>query len=386
MTVNTRFLIGYSLLILSYSIYYTVSRPLFGIDLYERGFIFFIAGAEYLPAIFSFLFGSMSDYFGRKKILYLTFIGLFPLAYIFLATKREAIIVFISTYSFFHTLALTISISMILENRASVGRNYSLLGLASGFGWALGSSLAWIAYLSLGKHFFAFLLSITYLAGVCGIISGYRGKDKEGGSKILLGLRSVYRDVGWFFPILLLAYIGTIIGSNMNAILLDYKLKEFIQSEFSGAIDNTRILYGLFYAGLPVMVAIPARIIAGKLADKGKDKTLFTLSIISYILIYVTLPFMPPLLFLLVWLIPVYPFYDTSIYSISSRETTSHEASISGFLSSITSLAGFLVILINLLIKNVNITVYVFLVLITLTISLLLFTCKARAKRSEMNG
>jgi len=67
----------------------------------------------------------------------------------------------------------------------------------------------------------------------------------------------------------------------------------------------------------------------------------------SYLVLFLVLPFTPPILYILLWLIPIYPFYDTSIYAILSRNTNKYEATATGFLASINSLAGVLIIILN---------------------------------------
>jgi len=380
MRVTLRFALGYALLAFAYSVYYTISRPLYGVDLYGHSFVLFIAGAEYVPAVFSFLLGSISDAYGRKKILCLSLLGAIPLAVIFLNENQGVILLSISLYSFFYTLAVMISISVVLERRENIGRNYSIIGLASGFGWAFGSSLAWFLHEALAKGIFIFILVSAYITGIYGLFTGYVGDDKKASRKVLVGLRVVYRNLSWFLPVLLLAYIGTAMGSNLNAVILDDKLHSFVEDFLSDVITNSRLLYGLFYAGLPVLIAIPARIIAGKLVDRGKERTLFISSIIAYLLIFPLLPFMSPLIFLLIWLIPVYPFYDTSIYAISARSTGSHESTISGYISTVTSLAGLLVIIINYIVYGMGTLAYVALTALFLLASLAMFLLSGGGK------
>jgi MFS family permease len=126
MRVAFRFALGYALLSFTYSIYYTVSRPLYGVDVYGRSFVLFIAGAEYIPAVFSFLIGSLSDFIGRRRFMLFSIMGAAPLALIFLQREPLPLLLSISLYSFFNGLASMIGLSSVLESRE--GRGEELLG------------------------------------------------------------------------------------------------------------------------------------------------------------------------------------------------------------------------------------------------------------------
>jgi MFS family permease len=192
MRVAFRFALGYALLSFTYSIYYTVSRPLYGVDVYGRSFVLFIAGAEYIPAVFSFLIGSLSDSIGRRRFMLFSIMGAAPLALIFLQREPLPLLLSISLYSFFNGLASMIGLSSVLESRKDVGRNYSVIGLASSLGWAGGSSIAWLLYKGLGEKLFVALLVLAYLFGLYGLYSGYAGKEREAMGSVLGGLRTVY--------------------------------------------------------------------------------------------------------------------------------------------------------------------------------------------------
>jgi hypothetical protein len=54
-------IIGLMTLNIVYSLYYIISRPLLGVDLYGSWIILYIASAEYTPSLFSFILGALSD-------------------------------------------------------------------------------------------------------------------------------------------------------------------------------------------------------------------------------------------------------------------------------------------------------------------------------------
>jgi hypothetical protein len=72
----------------------------------------------------------------------------------------------------------------------------------------------------------------------------------------------------------------------------------------------------------------------------------------------------------LLWIIPIYPFYDTSIYAVISRSTRMYEATSTGFLASVNSLAGLLIIILNTITPIRGISDYVIQISLFLGLSL----------------
>ncbi|WP_448579053.1 hypothetical protein [Thermosphaera sp.] len=149
--VNVLYLLGLGLLNTVYSMYVVISRPFYGRDIYGEWFVFYLVSAEYIPALFSFLIGALSDVYGRRKILWLSLPGSLLIWHTFMFDNWLLKILAVAGYSFTHNIAITIALSNILEDRGNVGKNYSRAGLASGLGWGLARRLP--------GHYFLTLLS-----------------------------------------------------------------------------------------------------------------------------------------------------------------------------------------------------------------------------------
>jgi MFS family permease len=105
-------ILGLSVINMAYGLYYTVSRPLFGVDLY---------GAEYAPSLFSFLLGALGDSIGRRKLMAIGLVGAIPLFAVFTLSDWRHIVASVGFFYLFSGLVSTMAISSIIEDRARVG-------------------------------------------------------------------------------------------------------------------------------------------------------------------------------------------------------------------------------------------------------------------------
>jgi MFS family permease len=360
-------ILGLSVINMAYGLYYTVSRPLFGVDLYGAWMVLYLYGAEYAPSLFSFLLGALGDSIGRRKLMAIGLVGAIPPFAVFTLSDWRHIVASVGLFYLFSGLVSTMAISGIIEDRARVGSKYSLAGLGMGIGWGISSLIAWPLFRSLDRYLFATVLATLYATGTILVVLGYTGKEREEGARPISALETVFTELYWFTPVILFSSIGLSVASSVTAILLDYKVREL------GLVPrdiDPRLLYGLFYGTLPVLAGVPARFIAGRLVDRGVERHLLLASIVSYLALFLALPFTPPLLYVLLWIIPIYPFYDTSIYAVISRSTRMYEATSTGFLASVNSLAGVLIILLNTITPIRGIADYVIQVSVFLGLSL----------------
>lgn len=366
--VNLLYLLGFGLLNTVYSIYVVISRPLYGRDVYGEWFVFYLVSAEYIPALFSFFVGALSDVYGRRKILWLSLPGSLLIWLTFTVENWLLKILAVAGYAFMHNIAITIALSSVLEDRVNVGKNYSRVGLASGLGWGVGSTIAWPVFLNTSIQMFAQIVSATYLLGIILVMIGYGGKMRDMAGDLKTGYIETLKRVKWFTPLMLTSYIGLAVGGAFNSLLMDEKISQ-LRIILSDGVEN-RYFYGIFYGGLPVLIGAPTRPLIGRLIDKGYAREALATALLSYLALFTVLPFTPPVLFIILWLIPIYPLYDTSLYSIISWKTERFEASASGFVASITSLAGISILILNTVLTIESIEVYMGLIVFMFTLSI----------------
>lgn len=353
--------LGYHLLFLAYSMYHTTTRPLFGSDIYDPSFLVRLAGAEYSLVALSFLVGGVGDLLGRRRLLAVSSLGFIPLLMVFYAPGvRGLVLVSAALYSLSHYTAVITAISYALEDRSSVGRRFSMLGIASSLGWFFGSTIAWPLFMTIGNEAFAPFVSALYLVGIYLLgISHPRGKEareKRSSDNILRPVAYATRSMGRVLLAVIFAGCLNIVGTSYCAVLLDARVQELT----SALLDQkaSRTLYGLFYGGIPTLLGVPARLLAAKVVDNGLHYEAFVGSVLSYLVLYTLLPFTPPLLFVILWQIPVYPFYDTSMFAIASRRTSSFESSVSGLMLTATSISGITVLCVTSLLGDISLGLY----------------------------
>lgn len=366
--ISLKYLMGLGLLNTAYSMYVVISRPLYGNDVYGEWFVFYLVSAEYTPALFSFIVGGLSDVYGRRRVLWLSLLGSLLLWHLFTVENWVLKILAVAGYAFSHNLAVTIALSSVLEDRVNVGRNYSWAGLASGAGWGVGSTIAWPLLLNTPVETFAYIVSATYALGVVLVAAGYGGKSRDSAGGLKTGFAETLRRVKWITPLMLASYIGLAVGGAFNSLLMDEKIRQ-LQIVLNEGADG-RYLYGFFYGGLPVLLGTPVRPLIGRLIDKGYAKEALAAALTMYLTLFTILPFTPPLLFIILWLIPVYPLYDTSLYSIISWKTERFEASATGFTASVTSLAGISILILNTVLKIERVEFYLALTISMFTLSI----------------
>jgi len=274
----------------------------------------------------------------------------------------------VTGYSFTHNIAITIALSNILEDRGNVGKNYSRAGLASGLGWGVGSAIAWPLFLNTSIKIFAQIVSATYLLGIIFVMTGYSGKVRDATVDLKTGFTETLRRIKWFIPLMLTSYIGLAVGGAFNSLLMDEKISQ-LRTVINDGVEN-RYFYGILYGSIPVLIGAPTRPLIGRLIDRGYAKEALAMALLSYLVLFTVLPFTPPVLFIILWPIPIYPLYDTSIYSIISWKTVRFEASASGFVASITSFAGISILILNMVLTIESIEVYMILVLSMFTLSI----------------
>jgi len=73
--------LGLSMLEVVYGMYYTISRPYFGVDLYGAWMVvYLIWRGTYTPSLFSFMLGALGDTVGRRVLMAIGGLGVIPLS------------------------------------------------------------------------------------------------------------------------------------------------------------------------------------------------------------------------------------------------------------------------------------------------------------------
>ncbi len=340
--------IGNFLVSFSIGIYYSISRPYVGIDLGGGSYwILVLSGVEYGTFIASILWGAIADRFGRRNIILLAILGALPLYMALQARDPATIVVLVGLAFIFWSIGFSPAISAVLVDKKNSGRNYAVYGLGGSIGWGLGTALSWPLYYTMGPLMVSIIVSVTYGAGFLWFYIFY---PKKSTAYVKAGLKQIvltgFHSLKYFTLAVILGSTAFIAGYNVLSISLENNVSRLI-GPVIGSL-NPRIFYGIFYGGIPALLGIPTRVLAGLAVSKYEPSKVFSYTMIAYAFNILIMWLSPPLIFVLIWLIPVYPFYDTSMYVGASIRIRGIEATSSGIIVMAQSIAGLLVALLSL--------------------------------------
>lgn len=370
--------IGNLLVMISVGIYYALSRPYIGIDLGGGDYwILILVGIEYSTSIMSIVWGAIADHVGRKNIILLAPFGAIPLYFIFKVNDPFLFTFLAGIVYTLWSIGYTSSISAVLIEKSSIGKNFTFYALSGGIGWGIGASIAWPIYYLFGVEAVSIMLALCYGIGFLWQFTLY---PREAIYATMLNPMEIARiglkRLKYFTLAIVFGSMGFIMGTTVLALRLTYNVESVITS-FSKFI-GPRFFYGIFYGGVPVLMGIPSRFLAGRLVMKYKPYKLYAFSIVLYALIIAGMWFSSGWLFIILWLTPIYPFYDTSMYVGASMKVRGLEATASGIIIMAQSMAGLAVSLITALFPLAH-TVYILhiiLVLFLVSILMVMYSSK----------
>lgn len=316
---------------LGWSIYYSLSRPYYTNFLNATySMVLVIASCEWFPGLTSFIWGYLSDRHGVKRIL-MTGILAYVLSLVGVAELKFIPIIVALASLGWATAWPTILASISRLSGEYIGRRYGFFALGGSIGWGLGGIVAgFIASytsLRLTLTLSGLLTGLAYTLSYF-ILSKYEWKytTKYTTVRIMDVLKGVLGYVA-------LTCIFLTLSINYAFNLISIKLYH--------EVNENVLLYGLVITSLPAFIGAIVRPIAGAIADKlGGVKTVL-IAIITYSLMYILASFLRGYALALLWIIPVYPFYDTGFIRLAS-ETSSKDrrGAAMGLINTSMSIAG----------------------------------------------
>ncbi|MBE9391741.1 MFS transporter [Fervidicoccus fontis] len=314
---------------LAFGTYIVTIRTNIGMENYNAySFLTLIAAMETIPGIFSVFAGGISDKIGRKKIIF--FSGLMSSIFLILLSKVQLsqlpifVFLFMSFYTMFYPIIFGISISK------SKGSGYSLSKFLffNSFGWSLGGILPGLI-LNLWNLNILYIIAaiLIIIASVITVIS-YNEKEYQDPTVTLTDFKNeIKKAIPFLFPLIL----GSAGFYMLNSIM---SLRLFISV-------NNILLYGIFYNTITGLLSSIARLIAGKAIEKIHPYKVTFSSFFSYLILALLMEKANSTLTILLWLLPIYPFFETSSYYVLGRmiKTTFHSTA-SGLFTTAVSLGG----------------------------------------------
>ncbi len=304
-----RLLLAYSvvelLFWLGYSIYFTFTRMYIENVMGQAyGFIALLIAAEEAPLLASLVFGGLADIYGRRKMMLLglgeslavasmgfTGIGLLPML--------------AAVAALFYAIGYTAFTGVLLAATRGSAKSFSMVTLWGSVGWALGGPLAGILY----SHGPAVEFTASALAIAFAYLLAYMYTPPQLEKTGAIGFHDVVKAAYKLTPLMVFTAITS---AGLVAFFGPFSLK------LSAEIDDP-ILFGIVYSTLPALLGAAVRPLAGVACDTLGSLTVAVATTLAYIVLNYGLTVMHGLPAILLWLIPLYPFRDVSIYTLASQ-------------------------------------------------------------------
>lgn len=305
--------------------------------------MYLFTGANWLFTLLAIFSNPIALLLGEKKAVLLGLL-ITPLLIISVFPRDPFIVALVlSATSFPWAITWPIILKTVFSRTTrSLGREYGIFTMGSGVGFLIGSLLTgplyavgsvWLVYTII-----AVFITISYII----YYEYYTPSIEEQFHNLNIGLFKLLKYV-------LLALCLVVFTRELLYTYAPVKINNELKALTPGYSEwFYYLLYGLIYSGGAIISPL-ARILAGKLVDKyGSTKTLIP-AIISYIILYWSFTKTTGLIPLILWQIPIYPFFDTAI-NAHIAELLPRSLHIKGFALSttFTAIGGSLVTLLLL--------------------------------------
>ena len=283
-----------------------------------------LTAAEWGPACTSALWGRLADKYGRRVNLLLG--SLLSLPLVFVGSLNIPLVqMAVAMASLAWAVAWPSAVTPLVSRRGLSGSAYGFFSFMGSVGWALGSSVMGLAYVFLGPYSVSLMagasVSMAYLLFYLSYhFADDEVIDEEGGW--MMTLKCVY-------PLLVgagISYFGLEWANNVLAIKLLRDLR------------GDEILYGIIYGGLASFTSAVMRPLAGKLVDKKGSNAILISALVSYFVLINCMARSKGALTAILWLIPIYPFYDVGlVVAVSGSVGSGLKATGIGLLNTLIS-------------------------------------------------
>lgn len=307
---------------LTWGLYFSFTRRYVGVEL-GGGLqaLMLITGLEWGFTLFAVVTGKLARSVGDKNLVLLGFTGVVP--FLLALSSRDPLI--LSIILSFSSLSWALSWPSILttvfsSSGVSPGRAYSYFTIGTGVGYSVGSSIMGVFYSVVGPEGLFIVITVIYFLTYLIFIMFFPKKSTQ--AELRTSSSSISSWGFRKFLIILLALSLTVFSRELLYTVAPSKLS----LELGNILDSSSVwmeylLFGIVFGGFTALLSIPARVIAGRLADKCNPLLIFSWTTLAYMLVYWAFVKSEGLLTLIIWQIPLYPFLDTAINTYIAKQT-----------------------------------------------------------------
>ncbi len=312
-----------------FSLYYTYTRTVIGKTLGEDyGFIALMVAMESIPGFFAVLLGFASDKIGRRKMLFTGFLASIVL-FIMGNVDPRVYPLLAFAYMFFYMSFQPTVYGIVLHSVGGKGLDFSWFLLVGSLGWATGGVIPGLIETHLGSAGVFYFGSILLITATLLSIIFYPSRlaiEKIFLSEFTLSIKKHT-----------LIILGLVIGSaGVGLFIGAYALKLY-------AMIQDTLKFGLVFSSIPGIFGSLVRPLAGYIVDKYSPEKVLAAVFIAYMILGLIIINISGILIIILWFTPLYPFYETSGYTMLSRRLPpSLQATAAGLFSTAVSISGFI--------------------------------------------
>ncbi len=274
----------------------------------DYSFILMLAAAETLPVLLSIVGGLHGDVSGRRRIAELSalqalFFALIPM----LGLHYMPLLVGVSAalWAYFWPNL----VAPVMEETGRTGSGYARFAVGSTAGWGLGGALVmlygWLGVAGPSTVYWtaAFVLMAAAIVSLDVVSTSRPGATMQ---EVVDFLRRGGMGVLALFLAIVFLQTASEIFWNASAFKLYGE---------AGSIA----VFSLVYSILPTAIGVLVRPLAGRTVDASGPWKTYLAVILSYSALYLGVYTSSGLLLLALWVLPVFVFYDTSVYTLMAR-------------------------------------------------------------------
>ncbi|OYT56397.1 MAG: hypothetical protein B6U75_00860 [Desulfurococcales archaeon ex4484_217_1] len=324
---------------LAWGLYFTASR-IYVKEVLGGTFtdIALLTSLEFLPALLSTFWGYLGDVLGRRKIILLGFLSVPAFMMIgFTGIPWVLILAFIASLA--STIAWPSVVAAVVSDIEEVGsRKYSIYAMGGSIGWGLGSISMGFLF-SMGGMKLVSIMTALFMALAFTLFYIMYPEAYGQSFKREHGI-SVFKNIvrNKIIIAFLLAVIISYFGLEFSYNILSIKLYN--------ELGRNEVFYGIFFGGITAFLGALFRPVAGRIVDTLGETRSFIVTLMSYTLLLYGLALAKGWVMALLWIIPIYPLYDTAAITATSKALPPElRATAIGTYGTAVSIAGSLVVI-----------------------------------------
>ncbi|MDM7275679.1 MAG: MFS transporter [Thermoprotei archaeon] len=293
---------------LAFAAYYTASRAyvrdfLGEVEAYR--YVAVLVAAETVPVLLAVALGVLGEAFrGRRLVAAVSVLrALFYPLVVFVDPKLIVIPVFLG--SVFGYLFYINALGALLESVRGSARTYAVVTLVFPIFWSIGSLVPGVLE-PIGGYTIVFAF-VGLLGGLASALLALASRPGDSGAP---GYSSVVASLKLLKPRLIIVLLAAGAGLNLFWNIMSIKLYET-----SGSL----LLFGLIGGTLTTILSTVARPVAGVLADKVEPIKMLAAVYATYTVYGLLMYRLEGMPFIILWLIPIYPFREVAQTMTISR-------------------------------------------------------------------